>query len=171
MKVPSLPLVLDNSVNTVSKTREAVELLQRFGLWEDVERVRASYKVRTGRSKVRGGRHTQRKGPLVVVGDDSASLVRALRNVPGVDTVNVRRLNIRLLAPGGHMGRLTVYTESAMRALAEEFGSHNGSAPNKRGYTLRREVLSNPDVSSIINSDAVQSVLRDKRTPRVLHPR
>jgi len=39
MNVPSLPLVLGNEVNTVSKTKEAVELLKRFGLWEDVERV------------------------------------------------------------------------------------------------------------------------------------
>jgi len=108
---------------------------------------------------------------LFVVSDDSNALVRALRNVPGVDTVNVNRLNIRLLAPGGHMGRLTVYTEAAMKALANEFGSFNGSALNKKGYTLRREVLSNPDVSSIINSDAVQSVLRDKKSNKVLHPR
>lgn len=64
-------------------------------------------------------------------------------------------MNIRLLAPGGHFGRLTVFTENAFKVLSKEFGSANGSAENKKGYTLRREVLSNPDISSIINSDAV----------------
>lgn len=42
-----------------------------------------------------------KKGPLFVVNDESESLMRALRNIPGVDVVNVKRLNIRLLAPGG----------------------------------------------------------------------
>ena len=171
MSVPSLPLVLDDSVNQTSKTREAVELLKRFGLWEDVERVQKSYQVRTGRAKVRGKRHRRGRGPLFVVGEGSETLCRALRNIPGVESVNVKRLNISLLAPGGHLGRLTVFTEGALKALNDEFGSFNGSARYRKGYTLRREVVSNPDITSIINSDGVQSVLRDKKVVRALHTR
>eukprot|EP00178_Gracilaria_changii_P003094 TRINITY_DN1450_c2_g1_i1.p1 TRINITY_DN1450_c2_g1~~TRINITY_DN1450_c2_g1_i1.p1 ORF type:complete len:122 (-),score=3.98 TRINITY_DN1450_c2_g1_i1:604-969(-) len=35
-QVPQLPLVLDNEVGTISKTSEAVKLLKRYGLYEDV---------------------------------------------------------------------------------------------------------------------------------------
>lgn len=98
-------------------------------------------------------------------------MVRALRNIPGVDTVNVNRLNIRLLAPGGVLGRLTVYTQAAMEQLRDLYGSFKGTAPLKSGYRLKREVLSNPDIASIINSDEIQSILRDKRTTQRVHYR
>lgn len=101
MNVPQLPLVLDNEVSKIQKTKEAVAVLKQFGAYEDVERVLSSRKIRTGRAKVRGGRYTQKRGPLVVVNDDSETLVRAFRNIPGVQTVHVQRLNIRSLAPGG----------------------------------------------------------------------
>jgi len=47
-------------------------MLKEFGLWEDVLRVKDSRKIRTGRSKVRGGRYTQRKGPLFIVGNEGS---------------------------------------------------------------------------------------------------
>lgn len=167
MKVPQLPLVLDNDFNNVSKTSEAVAVLKRFGCYEDVQRVIDNKKYRVGRSKVRGRRYQVRKGPLVVVNDDSESLVRALRNIPGVDTVNVKRLNIRLLAPGGQLGRLTLYTQGALQELSKQFGSHKGFAEAKKNYKLKRGIISNPDISSIINSDEIQSIVRDqKKTTR-----
>lgn len=162
--VPQLPLVLDNEVSSISKTSEAVKLLKRYGLYEDVQRVVDGKKIKTGRAKVRGSRYKVKRGPLFVVNDGCESLIRALRNIPGVDTVNVSALNIRLLAPGGQLGRLTVYTQGAIEQLRNLYGSFKGTAPLKSGYRLKREVLSNPDIASIINSDEIQSVLRDKRT-------
>jgi large subunit ribosomal protein L4e len=168
--VPQLPLVLDNEVNKIQKTKDAVALLQRFGCYEDVERVQKGKIIRAGKSKARGNRYRQKKGPLFVVDDDAQSLVRALRNIPGVDTIHVSRLNIRLLAPGGQLGRFTVFTQGAISKLGAEFGNVNGGSLRK-GYRLRREVLSNPDISAIINSDEIQSILKDKKKNVVLHPR
>lgn len=85
-------------------------MLDLLGATPDLERVANGKSLRSGRGKVRGKRHTKKKGPLFVVNDESESLMRALRNIPGVDVVNVTRLNIRLLAPGGQLGRFTVYT-------------------------------------------------------------
>ena len=146
-------------------------MLNLIGANEDVQRVVKGMSIRSGKGKVRAGRYRKKKGPLFVVTDESESLVRALRNIPGVDVVNVKRLNIRLLAPGGQLGRFTVYTSSAMKELANQFGSFNGEAPAKKGYTLKREVLRNPDISSIINSDEIQSVLRNKKANHNLHLR
>nr|NIQ06333.1 50S ribosomal protein L4 [Candidatus Korarchaeota archaeon] len=44
------------------------------------------------------------------------------RNLPGVDIVKVNNLNVELLAPGTHPGRLTVWTSSALEKLNELFG-------------------------------------------------
>lgn len=38
-EIPQLPLVLDNEVNKIQKTKEAVALLERFGCMEDIKRV------------------------------------------------------------------------------------------------------------------------------------
>lgn len=169
MKVPQLPLVLDDSCNSIAKTKEAVKILELLGAQDDVDRVIRGTNIRAGKGKQRGKKFRHKKGPLFVVGDESESLVRALKNIPGVETVNVKRLNIRLLAPGGQLGRFTIYTSSAMKELSRQFGSFNGEAPAKRGYSLKREVLSNPDISSIINSDEIQSVLRSKKSNQAVH--
>lgn len=123
MKVPQLPLVIEDSVNGIAKTKEALKMLNLVGAGPDLERVAKGQNVRSGKGKARGKRLQKKKGPLFVVNDDSESLVRALRNIPGVDVVNVKRLNIRLLAPGGQLGRFTVYTNSAMKELANQFGT------------------------------------------------
>lgn len=168
-EVPQLPLVWDNDVNQVSKTKDAVSLLKSFGLYEDVERVIKSKAMRAGRGKMRNKRFKMRRGPLLVVNDDAQALVRAVRNIPGVDVLNVNRLNIRNLAPGGQLGRLLVFTEGALSDLKQQFGSLQGAGSVRKNYLLRREVVANPDIGQLINSNEVQSVLRPTRRPKKLH--
>lgn len=84
-QLPELPLVLDNGFCAISKTREAVGVFKRFGLFEDVLRVYNGKKTRAGKGKLRSRRFTHKRGPLVIVDDDQTNVVRALRNVPGVD--------------------------------------------------------------------------------------
>jgi len=79
--------------------------------------------LRAGKGKLRNRRHKNRKGPLVVGGDESEQLRRAIRNIPGVDYCNVNRLNLRHVAPGGHIGRLIVWTKSAFQQLDKLYGS------------------------------------------------
>merc|ERR1712139_323186 len=93
------------------------------------------------------------------MGEGCESLRRALRNVPGCDMANVNRLNIRQLAPGGHLGRFCIWTKSAFAALERTFGSGKGVSSTKKGYRLQNDVVT----SAIMNSDAVQSVLVDKK--------
>ena len=169
-KVPQLPMVLDSSVNQISKTKEAYEMLEKIGCGEDLERVKDGRVIRAGVGKARGKKYRHKKGPLFVVDDDGQNLVRALRNIPGVDTLHVSRLNIRQLAPGGQLGRFTVFTQGAIQKLGAEFGNHNGCSV-RNGYRLKREVLTNPDIGAIINSDEIQSIVRPKKTPEKLHPR
>jgi len=43
--------------------------------------------------------------------------MKAAKNLAGVDVVLVKDLNVELLAPGCHPGRLTVWTKSAINYL------------------------------------------------------
>ncbi|MCD6241085.1 50S ribosomal protein L4, partial [Candidatus Bathyarchaeota archaeon] len=71
--------------------------------------------------KMRGRRYKQAKGPLIIV-SESNGIMKAAKNLPGVDVVTVDNLNVELLAPGTHPGRLTVWTQSAIEKLKERFG-------------------------------------------------
>ena len=70
---------------------------------------------------MRNRRYVQRKGPLVVYGNDSG-VARAFRNLPGVEVASVDRLNLLQLAPGGHVGRFCIWTKSAFEKLDSIFG-------------------------------------------------
>ena len=59
----------------------------------DTEKAKASRNLRRGKGKMRNRRYVTRKGPLVVYAEDSG-LVRAFRNIPGVDTQSVESLNL-----------------------------------------------------------------------------
>ncbi|MEM3078602.1 MAG: 50S ribosomal protein L4, partial [Nitrososphaerales archaeon] len=61
-------------------------------------------------------------GPLIVV-DKDEGIVEATRNFLGIDVVKVGDLNVELLAPGASPGRLTMWTESAIKALNQMFSS------------------------------------------------
>lgn len=114
--VPELPVVVSDELEKIKKTSQVKEVLKRLGVWPDVERVAQSRKVRSGRGKMRGRRYRQAVGPLIVVGEGNGIEIGA-RNLPGVDVVKVKDLNAEHLAPGGVLGRLTVWTKSAIRNL------------------------------------------------------
>ena len=110
-----------------------------------------------------------RKGPLIVHDEADDKLKRAARNLPGVDTCNVHRLNILQLAPGGHLGRFVIFTEGGFRALNRVFGTNRYASLEKGGYHLNRTIMTCADLARIINSDQVQSKLREVRTNVRVH--
>merc|ERR1711884_536312 len=90
---------------------------------------------------------------------------RAMRNIPGVETADVSKLNLLKLAPSGVFGRFIIWTESAFKHLNEMYGNQKSGCPLKKGFRLPRPCMQNADVARIINSDEVQSVLRPKLEP------
>merc|ERR1719253_1578651 len=160
-EVAELPLVVSEGAEAISKTKQAVEMLKKLGCGEELQRVIDSKKVRKTKGKMRNRRYVMRKGPLVVYSEDNG-IVKAMRNIPGVETACVSRLNLLSLAPGGQFGRFVIWTEGAFKKLSEMYGTLKGGAALKKGYTLPRPQMENADVARIINSDEVQSVLRPK---------
>ena len=158
-EVPEIPLVIDG-IEKCEKTKEVLAVLQRFGAGPDLERVEKSKAMRPGKGKRRNRRFTMRKGPLIIYEEENCPLARAARNIPGVDTLNVHKLNILKIAPGGTLGRFLVWSSSAFGQLDRIFGTYEEKAQEKSGYQLLRPIMVQADVSAIVNSDAVQSVLR-----------
>ena len=126
-QIQEVPLVVSSSIQGINKTKAAVELLKTLAAYSDVTKVSNSRKVRAGKGKMRNRRHTQRRGPLVVFEKDEG-LVRAFKNVPGIETCPVESLNLLQLAPGGHVGRFIIWTEGAVKALDTVY-------ENKSGFT------------------------------------
>ena len=112
-----LPIVVTDELQKIKKTKELKDFLEKIGLEKELKRV-ISRKIRTGTARRRGRGKKVGKGPLIVISRDEG-IIKAGRNIPGVDVVKVEKLNILDLAPGGKGGRLTIWTESAIRNIPD----------------------------------------------------
>jgi large subunit ribosomal protein L4e len=111
-----LPKVVVDDIQSLSKTKEVVDVFKAIGVYADVERAKDRKRVRAGKGKMRGRRYVAKKSVLLVVGEDNG-ILKAAKNLLGVDVVLAKDLNVELLAPGAHAGRLTVWTKSAIEHL------------------------------------------------------
>lgn len=118
-KVPdNYPFVLASDCEKISKTKDLRLALEKLGLLPDLERG-AKKNVRAGKGTMRSRPYKRSKGPLLVVSGKCEAL-RAARNIPGVDVAQVSRINAKLLAPGAHPGRLTLFTQAALEKIENE---------------------------------------------------
>jgi large subunit ribosomal protein L4e len=148
--VPEIPLVLEDALESAKKTSAAKDILAAVGALVDVEKASDSKKIRAGKGKARNRKYVLRRGPLVIYKTNDG-VEQAFRNLPGVELCCVDRLNLLQLAPGGHMGRFCVWSQSALDALNVIYGETGKSIPD--------DLMANADLARIINSDEIQSVL------------
>lgn len=106
-----LPIFVTDEVEKLSKSSEARQFLSSIGLWDDVIRVRKS-------KRIKAGHRVHAVGPLLVLGDNKTGS-KAFGNIEGVNVVRANDLSVEALAPGTHPGRLTVWSESAIKTIAE----------------------------------------------------
>jgi len=118
--VKELPIVVTDDFEDISKTSEVRRVLYNLGLGEDLERAEEGRRVRAGKGKRRGRKYKRRKGPLIIVSGEKEEIIRAARNLEGVDVVPVNRVSVEHLAPGGHPGRLTIWTKKAIFMLQDK---------------------------------------------------
>lgn len=119
--IPQIPLLVTDHLEELTKTEQVEEALINLGNFADLYRVKESRKIRAGRGKTRGRKRKQAIGPLIVVAENRG-IVKAARNIPGIDVTTVDNLNPEILAPGTHPGRLTIWTKSAIEKLSEIHG-------------------------------------------------
>jgi len=172
--VPEVPLVVaDADIDGITKTKDAIKLLSAIHALDDVERVKASRKIRPGRGKSRNRRHVQGKGPLIIHNKDrdNDSIFPAFRNIPGVEICHVSRLNLLQLAPGGHLGRFIIWTQGAFGQLDHVFGTYKTDSTQKSGFRPPRPLLTNADITHIMKSESVKAALKPARHQHRFHPR
>uniref|UniRef100_A0A2K5CK74 Large ribosomal subunit protein uL4 n=1 Tax=Aotus nancymaae TaxID=37293 RepID=A0A2K5CK74_AOTNA len=150
-EVPELPLVVEDKVEGYKKTKEAVLLLKKLKAWNDIKKVYASQRMRAGKGKMRNRRRIQHRGPCIIYNEDNG-IIKAFRNIPGITLLNVSKLNILKLAPGGHVGRFCIWTESAFRKLDELYGTWHTAASFKSNYNLPMHKMINTDLSRILKT-------------------
>jgi len=106
-----LPLVVTDEVEKFAKSSAAKSFLTAIGVWDDIDRVKKS-------KRIRGKNRKHSVGPLLVVSEYQGAQ-RAFENFEGVDIVRVKDLSVEALAPGTHPGRLAIWTESAIKTLSD----------------------------------------------------
>lgn len=112
------PFILDDKFELLDKTKDVINSFKKLGLESELQRTEHK-KIRAGKGKSRGRKYKKRKGPLIVVAK-KGKIYDAVKNIPGVDIMEVRSLNAELLAPGAKAGRLTLWTSSAIKILEKE---------------------------------------------------
>jgi len=163
--IAEVPLVVEDGIQKFEKTKDAVNFLTAVKAIDDINRVNDSKSIRAGRGKIRNRRYTHRRGPMLVLPDSKGT--QAFRNIFGLDIANVTALNLLHLAPGGHLGRFLIWTQSAFNQLDNIFGTFTQESAVKKGFVLPPQMLTNSDITRIMRSEEVRRVL----TPKKVQPK
>merc|ERR1712179_506357 len=163
---PEVPLVLSDKIEAIKKTKEAVQLLKRLKAYTDIEKVKSSRRFRAGKGKMRNRRRIQRRGPMIIYNQDNG-ICQAFRNIPGITLLNVSRLNLLKIAPGGHVGRFCIWTESAFKKLDGLYGSWKKGSDEKANYNLPMPKMTNTDLSRLLKSEEIQSAVRAPKKEKI----
>lgn len=116
--VSNFPIIVEKDIENLKKSKEVLEFLKKIGLEKEIERTKIK-KIRAGKGKMRGRKYKKRTGPLFVV-SKNCDLIKASKNLPGVNVCKVKDLNVELLAPGAEAGRLTIWSEQALKELEDK---------------------------------------------------
>jgi len=109
-----LPIIIEDKIEELNKTKELVKLLEGLGLRDYLNQKR---KIRAGKGKLRGRKYKNIVGPLIVVSKDCK--IKKIKSLNGLDVARVDNLNVELLTPG-FLPRLVIWSESAIKRLEEE---------------------------------------------------
>lgn len=110
-KIENAPFVVESKISSL-KTKEFISSLKKI-LGEKLFEVGMKMKsIRSGRGKRRGRKYKSTAGALIVLGKGEKL------NVGILDSKNVDNLGVTDLAKGGP-GRLTIYTEKAIKDIGE----------------------------------------------------
>jgi len=111
-----LHIMIDESDEPISYTRKVRETLENIGVGDDLARAKNGKHIRAGRGKMRGRRYRVPRSALVVISEFNG-MEKAISNLTGVEVTTPEKLTVEKLAPGGDPGRLTIFTEQAIKKM------------------------------------------------------
>ncbi len=126
VQTKELPIVVDDKLESIAKTKELIKVLGALGLSDDLGK---SHKpqLRKGLKRLSNKRHF--RNSVLIVSKSTGSISKAGRNIPGVDVCAVNELTVGKLAPGAKP-RLAIWTEGAVSSIEEALS--NGSIKSRR---------------------------------------
>merc|ERR1712198_18446 len=133
-ETPEVPMVVSDKVQAFAKTKEAMIFMKRNKAHNDVDQVYKSQRTRAGKGKLRNRRRLQKRGPLVIY-DEDQGLVKAFRNIPGVDTIQVSKLN-------------------------PIYGTWRVASKDKTRWNLPQPKMAVTDLSKLLKAEEIRQVLR-----------
>jgi len=113
------PMVLDNSIEKISKTKEFMEILSKIGFSQEVERTQIK-KIRAGKGTMRNRTYKVKRGPLVVVSSFEAPLLKAARNVLGFEVITTDVIMASDFGMDVVPGRAVLFTKEAFDIFTTE---------------------------------------------------
>jgi len=111
-----LPIVVEDSIQKINKIKDFMEFAKKIGIDKEMKRVKEK-KLRSGKGKLRRGKYKKKIGPLLVVKKDEG--IKACKNLPGLDIIELSKLNAETLSPGAHGIRLTIWSKSAIEEMSK----------------------------------------------------
>merc|ERR1712212_970172 len=84
----------------------------------------------------------------------------AFRNIPGVDTICVDKLNLLRLAPGGRVGRFCIWSEGAFKMLDALYGTYHEKSELKKDYNLPKPIMTSADFMQVIKDENIRRHLK-----------
>jgi large subunit ribosomal protein L4e len=112
----TLPLILEDEFEKINKTKDALEIFKKVGVYNDILRAEYGVHIRAGKGKSRGRKYRRPKSVLIIA-TDRTMIKKGIGNLTGVDVVIPEKLSVEDLAPGGDPGRLTIITEGALKIM------------------------------------------------------
>ena len=112
------PIIIADDFESITKTKDVLATIAKI-IPKELERC-AQKKVRAGKGKARGRKYRRKKGPLIIA-SSNCKMLKAARNIEGVDAVSASNINAQLLAPGTDAGRLVIMTKASLKKLEEKF--------------------------------------------------
>jgi large subunit ribosomal protein L4e len=117
-RVPDIyPFIVGEDIEKVARTKDIKLMLEKLGFGDELSRI-SERKYRAGKGKSRGRRYRSKTGLLIVVSRPCA-LMHAAANI-NIDVVEVNSLGVPALAPGAVPGRMTLFTDSALKRMEKE---------------------------------------------------
>jgi large subunit ribosomal protein L4e len=113
IKIEKLPLIIESKITSV-KTKDLIKTF-KIVLGKELYEIAIRKKdIRKGKGKLRGRKYKKTAGLLIVIGNEEKLKTK------NFDVKNVKNLGVVDLAKG-QPGRLTIYTENAIKDLGERF--------------------------------------------------
>jgi len=128
-KIENLPLIVESKFISL-KTKNLILSLKKVLGKSLFELALKKKSVRSGKGKSRGRKYKSNAGLLLIIGEKEKLKTNVL------DVKDIKNMSVIDLAKGGP-GRLTLYTQEAIRELADKFTSSPKSQTKELGEKLK----------------------------------